>query len=339
MKLDYPIDFVVTWVDSTDPDWLAEYSRYRGSKCSEDAARFRSWDIFRYWFRAVENYSPWVNKIHVITCGHYPEWLNLNNPRISLVKHSDYIPKEFLPTFNSDTIELNMGRIENLAEHFVYFNDDMYLNSPVSPSYFFRKGLPVDYNEEKIYTACDSNSDANVAFYVSQFYNMCVLNRNFNRRATVKKSLLRWLGLHLSVSDWITSLMMVRRAKFEGFEDRHFEQPYLKSVFQEIWAREPKMLNDSCTQFRTPNGVMHWLARYWQFASNKFYPHRYGPCRYLQIMPNSIERIRQTLNDSKVKSVCLNDVPECSEDFYKSADLQLKEIFESKFPRKSSFEL
>ena len=29
-KIDYPIDFVVTWVDSTDPVWQAEYSKYRG---------------------------------------------------------------------------------------------------------------------------------------------------------------------------------------------------------------------------------------------------------------------------------------------------------------------
>ena len=338
-KIDYPIDFVVTWVDSTDPVWQAEYSKYRGGGRSEDAARFRSWDIFRYWFRAVECYAPWVNKVHVITCGHYPKWLDLNNPKLSLVKHTDYIPKEFLPTFNSDAIELNMGRIKELSEHFVYFNDDMYLNSAVSPSYYFRNGLPIDCNVEKTLRACDSSSEAHVSYCVSQFFNMCIINRNFNRRSVIKRSPLRWFGGHIPLSTRLASLLSITNGTFEGFEDRHFEQPYLKSTFNDMWKKEEETLRMSCTRFRKNNCLLKRLARYWQLAGNNFFPHQYGPDRYLQIMPGNIEQICITLKDSSIKSVCLNDVPECSEDFYKSADQQLKDIFEKKFPKKSSFEL
>ena len=35
-----------------------------------------------------------------------------------------------------------MWRIEELSEHFVYFNDDMLLTAPVKTSDFFTKGLP-----------------------------------------------------------------------------------------------------------------------------------------------------------------------------------------------------
>ncbi|MEX6253875.1 hypothetical protein [Providencia huaxiensis] len=56
------------------------------------------------------------HKIHFVTCGHYPNWLDINNHKINFVKHSDFIPKEYLPTFNSHTIELNLHRIKGLMK-------------------------------------------------------------------------------------------------------------------------------------------------------------------------------------------------------------------------------
>src|SRR6185312_8847543 len=47
------------------------------------------------------------------------------------------------PTFNSRVIEAAMWRIPGLSEHFIYANDDMFLNAPVSPENFFRDGKPV----------------------------------------------------------------------------------------------------------------------------------------------------------------------------------------------------
>ena len=70
------IDFVVPWVDSNDPEWIALYNHYRPEKPIKDNSRFRDWDIFRYWFRAVERYAPWVNKVFLITNGKFPDWIN-----------------------------------------------------------------------------------------------------------------------------------------------------------------------------------------------------------------------------------------------------------------------
>lgn len=143
--MDYPIDFAITWVDGADPEWRSERA-----KCSpasdEDGSerRYRDWDLLRYWFRGVEKFAPWVRKIHFITWGHLPEWLNTENPKLHIVKHEDYIPNEFLPTFNSCTIELYLDRIEGLAEHFVYFNDDVFLTAQAKPEMFFSDGKPCD---------------------------------------------------------------------------------------------------------------------------------------------------------------------------------------------------
>ena len=138
------IDFVIIWVDGSDPIWRAERAKYEKTKSDTEDARYRDWEILKYWFRAVERYAPWVRKIHFVTCGQKPEWLNLNHEKINFVNHSDYIPKRFLPTFSSHTIELNLHRIIDLSEKFVYFNDDMFLNDYVSPSDFFIGGLPCD---------------------------------------------------------------------------------------------------------------------------------------------------------------------------------------------------
>ena len=71
------IDFVLTWVDGSDPDWLAqrrEYQPGRGTDAGE--SRYRDWDNLQYWFRGVEKFAPWVNKIYFVTWGHVPKWLN-----------------------------------------------------------------------------------------------------------------------------------------------------------------------------------------------------------------------------------------------------------------------
>jgi len=110
------IDFIVTWVDSNDPAWIESYNYFRPNKPIVDRGRFRDWNLFKFWFRAVEKYAPWVNKVFLVTNGKFPDWINPNCKKLVLVKHSDYIPEEKLPTFNSNTIELYFNRIKGLSE-------------------------------------------------------------------------------------------------------------------------------------------------------------------------------------------------------------------------------
>ena len=49
------IDFVIAWVDGSDPAWQAEKAQYRGGPVADaSAVRYREWDTLRYWFRGVE---------------------------------------------------------------------------------------------------------------------------------------------------------------------------------------------------------------------------------------------------------------------------------------------
>ena len=340
------IDFVVLWVDSNDPEWQAQYRHYRKEEHLEDRGRFRDWDIFRYWFRAVEQYAPWVRKVFLVTNGKFPDWINPDHPKLVLVKHEDYMPAEVLPVFNSGAIELFISRIPGLSEHFVYFNDDMYLNAPVTPDYYFHDGLPCDSNEEWLFTAAEYCPIDHFNVAVNQYICMAVVNRHFSRCATVRQSPGRWFGwylgrkqLRVGIRQLLVSLLFRGRSGFEGFKSRHWEQPFLKSVLDEVLAKEPELVRKSCTRFREDTNLLQYIFRYWQFASNRFYPVclNEGICYYLDRESN--DAACRTLLEGKMKSVCLNDAPNCTDEDYRILKPRFIEVFEKKFPEKSSFEL
>lgn len=336
------IDFVVTWVDSNDPKWQEEFQKYKGITTTADQskARYRDWDFFKYWFRAIEKYAPWVHKVYVITNGTFPSWINCDCQKLVLVKHSDYIPQQFLPTFNSRTIEFYMNRIQGLSEHFVYFNDDMYLNAPVCQEYYFKNGLPCDNNAETVYNMTAYNPSTRFHISVGLFVNVCVINGHFDRRKVIKQSRRNWYGMHLSMIDRVMSFIISRyhQGWFVGFRRRHIEQPYLKSVFDEAWEKEAGMLTESSTRFREDATLTPYFFRYWQFASNKFYPVRLKEGRKILIIPEKITKILECLKDKRIKSLCLNDTQKCSDEDYDIIKPILVKAFEEKFPNKSIFE-
>ena len=91
LRMTNKIDFVITWVDGNDPEWQKERNKYLSDKIDLNSnqnadCRYRDIGTLRYWFRAVEKYAPWVNKIHFITWGHLPKWLNTEHEKLNIVK-------------------------------------------------------------------------------------------------------------------------------------------------------------------------------------------------------------------------------------------------------------
>ena len=72
-----------------------------------------------------------------MTNGQIPSWLDVSNPKISVVFHRDifFVP-DSLPTFSSPAIELNLHHIPGLSDYFIYFNDDVFLGQSVQLSDF-----------------------------------------------------------------------------------------------------------------------------------------------------------------------------------------------------------
>jgi len=333
------IDFVVLWLDSSDPDWQKSYAYYKsGTTGHTEKARFRNMDNFRYWFRAVERYAPWVRKVFLVTNGKFPDWINKDCPKIELIKHEDYMPKEILPVFNSSTIEIFIHNIKGLSEHFVYFNDDVFLNAPIKPEYYFRKGLPCDVNKETcfnipIYTKADKFGVYSVAFA-----DISIINSHFRRWRTVLQSPNRWFGIHLGISGFIMSCLLAKQRLFIGFSNYHIEQAYLKSIIAEVWEKEPDFMKESCTKFREDLKANQYLFRYWQFARNMFYPKKRNGA-YFTVSKDNLNQIEKALIEEKYYSICMNDTPLCAEEDFDFIDKSIQQLFVNKFPQKSSFEI
>lgn len=173
------------WVDGNDEKWQKERNKY-SKKIDEvnNESRFRDWELLRYWFRGVEKYASWVNKIYFVTWGHIPSWLNTDNEKIVIVNHNDFIPDKYLPTFNSHTIELNLNKIEELSEYFVLFNDDTFITNYVRKEDFFKNNLPCETAVLNPIIALGSDHFSNISVN-----NLTVINNNFNKRNTIKQNI------------------------------------------------------------------------------------------------------------------------------------------------------
>lgn len=142
-RIAFPIDMVITWVDGSEETWRSAFQHWSDLERPGDRndhavheARYTSHDELRYVLRSIWMNAGWVRRIHVVTADQQPDWLQTDE-RLRLVSHRDILPPEALPTFNSHAIESRLHHIDDLAEHFIYFNDDMFLGRPVLPGQFF----------------------------------------------------------------------------------------------------------------------------------------------------------------------------------------------------------
>ena len=124
---------------------------------------------------------------------------------------------------------------------------------------------------------------------------------------------------------------------FTGFQDHHLPNAYVKQTFLDVWSAMPELLSQvSGNHFRTPFDVSQSIFRYWQLASGQFYPVSPASRGTYLNYSYSIDYVKATLNDPKVKMICINDVP--SDVDFEQAMEQIVAIFEKKLPNKSSFE-
>lgn len=330
------IDFVILWVDGNDPAWRQEKSKYDGSaqsgKLDDSAIRYRDWENLKYWFRAVEQFAPWVRKIHFVTWGHVPSFLNVYAPKLHIVKHEDFIPKECLPVFNSCAIEINLHRIPGLAEQFVYFNDDMFLGGTVYPEDFFWNGLPRDAWIEHLVMAYGNNS----SFCHHLLNDIDVINRHFDKRRQMKNHVCKWFNYQYGLRNMYNFYYMPF-PRYLGFKLSHLPNAYLKSTFEAVWEKEFEILDKSRHyRFRSKDSVSQCVFKYWQLASGEFSPGR-TMGRSISVTDSNVEWACREIVGKKHKMLCLND-SEGVVDFEHCKQMLIG-AFETILPSPSSFEI
>jgi hypothetical protein len=146
----FPVDVVVTWVDGNDPIWHQEYSKYNDTPIDQE--RFVDVDELYYCLKSIESYLPWVRHTFLVTMRpQQPKYLE-DFPNVQVIHHDQiYSNTGWLPTFNSQSIETQLANIPGLSEHFIYFNDDVFIGKPLSKKFFFTsQGKPQLHQRQRV---------------------------------------------------------------------------------------------------------------------------------------------------------------------------------------------
>ena len=263
------IDLVCPWVDGSDPAWQQDRQRYVPAELQSGVLMYRDWQLMRYWFRGVERALPWIRKVHFVTWGHLPPWLNTEHPKLHVVRHDEFIPRAYLPTFSSSAIMLNIHRIPGLAEQFILSNDDFFYLDETAPEEYFQNGLPCDQLHIKPITeVCTDN------FGYILWNNISCLNEHFDLRTCMTQHKDQWFADCYPDKVLADNCLAASLRHFPGFDCPHLPQPYLKSTFAAAWEKARVRLNYASKQkFRTWSDHTEWLMRYWQLASGQFVPY------------------------------------------------------------------
>ncbi len=320
------VDMVYLWVDGEDPKWIERRSKYSSDVQSGRAeavseCRFLDNDELRYSIRSLEQNAPWINHIFIVTDGQCPEWLDRDNPKVTIVDHTEILPSEVLPLYNSAAIEWGLANIPELSEHFIYGNDDMLILRPVDKEFFF--------------------------------------NEQGNPRVMLRRRTLLYYKYKKHSNYAQTCYRSIRRIKRDfgqlyAMTPHHCIDAYRKSLFRECVGRYQNDIDRTLTsRFRQNSDVQRSLANLYSLAVGKgelvwvgkfnglssfgakikaFFKGEYN---YLSAhLPVTCKNYKAVIQKKRPSLLCLNDNHHTA----MSDRLRAKEFLKELFPNPSSVE-
>lgn len=300
------IDYVFPYVNMDDEVWKKSYIEERRRldlSTDIDSVRFADNGRLKYLFRGIENFLPWINNVYMIVSNieQVPFWVNQKNVKIIL--HKDIIPKEFLPTFNSTTIEMFLGNIPDLADKFIYGNDDTYPIRKLKEIDFYENNIP------KIHLKTDK-----------------VLNSQFKKvEYNSQRIIADYFGIKLD--DPNNSFLKIE----------HTFNPLTKEVCNIVFDKFKESIYNRVTPFRKEINFNQYVYTYYIYFSGIYLPSS-RTYRYKNLSKISDDVIFNTIKNQRVDSVCLND---CSKnkvlnEYFKNKAI---EAFKKILPNKSKYEV
>lgn len=307
------IDLVYLWVNGNDPVWQAKRDACIGKPVEKSGVncegRYADHDELKYSLRSIEMYAPWIHKIYIVTDNQVPAWLNTENPKVSIVDHKEILPPQCLPCFNSSLLEHFIYKIPGLSEQFLYSNDDMYLNKPVTPSFFFAAdSLPIIRLSRRPFRKLELFYKEKIQGKKLSNYNRIVQNA---ARLVEKK-----YGIY-----------------FSG-KAHHNIDAYLKSDFQrteEMFQEEIKVMYPN--HVRSENDIQRSLFSYTALAEKRGHLH-YVTQRTSFRFHIHKEQHYKKLEHYNPTLFCMNDSEYATEE----NRLKAIEFLQKRFPNKSQFE-
>jgi hypothetical protein len=301
------IDLVYLWVDGNDQEWLKKKQLFMDNKINT-VGRYQDNQELKYSLRSVEKHLPWVRKIFIVTDNQIPPFLDTSHPKIEIVYHSEIIPKEILPTYNSVIIEYFIYKIPDLSEHFLYANDDMFIHANLAPSFFFKEGIPT----------------------VRMIHDQLI-----RREIQIKKA------LNININNYRLSIENAYRLfekKFNIFypvTPHHNIDAYLKSdykaVVEDVFKEE---LEDTfLNRFRKNTDIQRILFSYYAIAKkrgNLTYVNRKESCR-IRVHKTDYQKFITKYNPTLF---CLNDTEHATDNDRE----HIQPFLEKMYPIKAEFE-
>ena len=274
------IDLVIPMVFPQDPEWRREYARHKGNDPTEHV-RYRSWGTEELLVRCCIVYMPWLRTIHILLAQESQQqpWMErileaqsaTDGPRLHVVFHRDFMPREALPCFASPCIEMFLKDIPGLSEYFIYANDDMFPLSPLEAEDFFRDGQP-----------CQHITDRPYPDHPNLFQRKCMWQQNMIAKP---------FGRHFT-----------RTYPDTG----HIFTPILKSSCREVWRRHgDEILLRLSPVRRTARSANCWIYTLYQQYSGRYVDHR--PTRHYTDQDTPLDRLVAIIRDPYAGIVCMND--------------------------------
>ena len=242
------------------------------------------------------------------------------------------MPTDALPTFNSSAIELGICAIPGLAEHFVYFNDDMFLTSYVVPEYFFKEGVPYDMpgllrSPRKI----DGNN-----FSSLMYNNFIILRKHFTKEQLLKNRIFEWLNPTMGIT-FLRTARYIWQKDFPGIVIPHLSVPYLKEDFSRVWEIEGEVLHKTqYHRFRSENDVTHFLIRNWRMCEGRYVPQK-SIGKFFHVNGVAVaQQVATAIKHNQYPEICINEI--CTGDVFDEVKIIINEAFDEVLTGKCEYE-
>lgn len=129
------IDLVFTYVNGFDLSYTLKKNSYMEEehKVHNPAIRHEGIDEIVWAVKSALHFMPWLRTIYIVVDNQaLPGDLPTLSPKLRVIHHTDIIPSQYLPTYNSDVIESWLHAIPDISEVFLYNNDDIVHLAPIS---------------------------------------------------------------------------------------------------------------------------------------------------------------------------------------------------------------
>ncbi len=304
-----PVDAVILWVDGNDPKLAVKRNRYLALEKKTGAhpgalpLRFASSDEIRYCVLSILTFAPFVRNIFIVTDEQDPDLYEEIRTRfpekagcLKIVDHKEIFRgyEQYLPTFNSSSIQTLIWRIEGLSEKFIYFNDDIILIRETRKEDWFIGDKPVLRGK----------------WLLPPFRKMIGngLKVLINKHIRNNKDYLPKISFYLR--QWKSAQLIGMKGRY--FFHDHIPHPMRIKTLENFFAKNGELLEKTISyRFRDSEQIIApSLAYHLEILSGN---RNFGKLRLGYFHPYYPEnrmnrRIRRCMNDPRIKTICIQSI-------------------------------